>query len=280
MKTSPRLFAFILMPFHQSYNDVYKLGIKSACESVGIYCERVDEQIFQESILEHVYNQISKADIVIADMSGRNPNVFYEAGYAHAIGKTTILLTNKAEDIPFDLKHFQHIVYGESISFLKEELSKRLLWIAEHPNPTEEPSKIFFDMFLGQYNLLQHKVIYECPLQRVPDFNFTIHNPTPYTFEPGNFRIGILAPEKYKDARTKSVEKVKLPDNKQMYMLPYLDNLFPDSYASFSIMFNHQPERDEIDGFIVRVFSKIGTFDYPFFVSLGSTDNEEKIRTA
>jgi len=280
MKTSPKLFGFVLMPFDQSFNDVYKLGIKAACESVGIYCERVDEQIFQETILERVYNQISKADIVIADMSGRNPNVFYEVGYAHAIGKTTILLTNKAEDIPFDLKHFQHIVYDGSISRLKEELSKRLLWIIEHPNPKELPQKIYFNIFLGQYNLLQHNVIYECPENEVPYPKFTIHNPTPYTFEPGKFRIGILSPERYAYTRTQGIETVKLPDKKHMFMLPYLENLFPDAYGSFELMFNEKPEMGQTEKFIIRIFSEIGTFDYPFFITSGSTTGDAVIKTA
>ena len=96
------------MPFSGEFDDVYQLGIKEVCKSAGAYCERVDEQIFHESILERVYNQIAKADFIIADMTGRNANVFYEVGYAHALGKRTILLTRGAEDIPFDLKHFPH----------------------------------------------------------------------------------------------------------------------------------------------------------------------------
>ena len=48
-------------------------------------------------------------------MTGRNPNVFYETGYAHALGKHVILLTQEAKDIPFDLKHYQHIIYAKRI---------------------------------------------------------------------------------------------------------------------------------------------------------------------
>ena len=66
------------MPFDASFDDVYDLGIKPAANSAGAYCERVDEQIFEGSILARVYNQIAKADLIVADMSGRNPNVFYE----------------------------------------------------------------------------------------------------------------------------------------------------------------------------------------------------------
>jgi nucleoside 2-deoxyribosyltransferase len=91
--TTPKPFCFVLMPFSESFSDIYELGIKEACNDAGAYCERVDEQIFQERILDRIYNQIAKADIIIADMTGKNPNVFYEVGYAHALGKNTILLT-------------------------------------------------------------------------------------------------------------------------------------------------------------------------------------------
>lgn len=93
------------MPFDESFDDTYQLGIKASCEQTNAYCERVDEQIFQETILDRIYNQIARADLIIADMSGRNPNVFYEVGYAHALNKPTILITKSAADIPFDLKH-------------------------------------------------------------------------------------------------------------------------------------------------------------------------------
>ncbi|HYG61069.1 MAG TPA: hypothetical protein VEL74_00690 [Thermoanaerobaculia bacterium] len=85
--TKPKSFVFVLMPFDESFDDVYEAGIKPACKDAGAYCERVDEQIFVESILARVYNQIAKADVIIAEMTGRNPNVFYEVGYAHALNK-------------------------------------------------------------------------------------------------------------------------------------------------------------------------------------------------
>src|SRR5689334_18572326 len=117
------------MPFELAFDDVYQLGIKRAADAAGAYAERVDEQIFNESILQRVYNQIAKADLIVADMTGRNPNVFYEVGYAHALGKTVVLLTTHADDIPFDLKHYPHIVYGGRIVELKRELEKRLRFL-------------------------------------------------------------------------------------------------------------------------------------------------------
>lgn len=131
MKNQPKPFVFVLMPFDEALDDVYKFGIKGAAESAGAYAERLDEQIFNEGMLDRIFNQINKADVVVADMTGRNPNVFYEVGYAHALGKNVILLTQSADDIPFDLKHQQHLVYDGSISKLQEILSEKIKWSLE-----------------------------------------------------------------------------------------------------------------------------------------------------
>jgi hypothetical protein len=129
--TQPKPFVFVLMPFSNDFEDIYEVGIKPACIEAGSYCERVDEQIFDGSILDRVYNQINKADLLVADMTDRNPNVFYEVGYAHALGKRVILLTQRVEDIPFDLRPYPHIVYGDSITTLKAELVKRVSWFLQ-----------------------------------------------------------------------------------------------------------------------------------------------------
>jgi hypothetical protein len=122
------MFAFVLMPFGEEFDDVYKLGIKETAAELGILAERVDEQLFREGILERIYRQIEAADFIVADMSGQNPNVFYEVGYAHAKGKLCILMTKDTSDIPFDLKHHRHIVYGTSIAGLKDRLREELNW--------------------------------------------------------------------------------------------------------------------------------------------------------
>lgn len=123
-----RPFVFVLMPFRSDFEDVYRLGIKQTSENLGLRAERVDEQLYEEPMLERIYHQIKRADIIIADMTGQNPNVFYEVGFAHAKNKLCILLTQDASDIPFDLKQHRHIIYGGSITNLKEELNKNLQW--------------------------------------------------------------------------------------------------------------------------------------------------------
>lgn len=135
--TSPKPFCFVLMPFASEFNDVYEFGIKGACTDAGLYCERVDEQVFLGSMLDRIYSQISRADILVADMSGKNSNVFYEVGYAHALGRPVLLLTREASDIPFDLKHFPHIVYGDQIKSLRGQLARRISMLREAPDPTK-----------------------------------------------------------------------------------------------------------------------------------------------
>lgn len=122
---SPKAIIFVLMPFSNDFRDVY-FGIKSACNSVDAACERVDEQVVDDSIIEQVYKEIKRADIIISDMTGKNANVFYETGYAKALGKKIIFITQKAEDIVFDVLHYQHIIYKGSVWDLHDALVDRL----------------------------------------------------------------------------------------------------------------------------------------------------------
>lgn len=124
-------FAFVLMPFAAEFDDVYKLGVQAVAAELGVVAERVDEQIYTETMLERIYRQIEAADFVIADMTGRNPNVFYEVGYAHARGKLCTLITRDADDIPFDLKHHRHLVYGGSLQNLRAMLSQEIAWLKD-----------------------------------------------------------------------------------------------------------------------------------------------------
>ncbi len=138
-RTTPKPFVFVLMPFAKEFGDVYEIGIKEAADKAGAYAERVDEQMFLEGMLERVYNQINKADVLVADMTGCNPNVFYEVGYAHALGKIVVLLARDAASIPFDLQHRQHLIY-DNVAQLREQLAERLLWALEESKKRSLPA--------------------------------------------------------------------------------------------------------------------------------------------
>ena len=147
---SGKIFAFVLMPFGAEFQDTYRLGIKAAAEEQGILAERVDEQFFhKEGILTRIYEQIKIADMIIADMTGRNPNVFYEVGYAHALGKNCLLITSKSDDIPFDLKHHRHIIYGSSITKLKDDLARDISFLKTEILEKKRPFGVEFGNVFG-----------------------------------------------------------------------------------------------------------------------------------
>jgi hypothetical protein len=162
--TSPKPFVFVLMPFDPKFDDLYKYGIKGAADDAGAYAERVDEQIFVEGMMERVFNQINKADVIVADMTGRNPNVFYEVGYAHALNKIVLLLTQNTDDIPFDLKHRPHIVYGGSIAELRPELSRRIEWgISQLERSSHDQDKNRISLTINDINIHEAGVEDEIP---------------------------------------------------------------------------------------------------------------------
>jgi hypothetical protein len=107
-----RKTCFVLMPFASAFDAVYKCGIQPAMSSRPWVCTRADEIHQTHEIIDQIWENILRADLVIADLTGRNPNVFYELGYAHAQNKNTILLTQSIDDVPFDLRHRRLVQYS------------------------------------------------------------------------------------------------------------------------------------------------------------------------
>ncbi len=102
--------AFILMPFAPKFNTIYE-SVKGAVREASWYCARADNIVHTRDILTVIYEEIERCDLVIADLTGSNPNVYYELGYAHASGRNTILLTQDLRKLPFDLRQRLVIEY-------------------------------------------------------------------------------------------------------------------------------------------------------------------------
>lgn len=117
--------AFVVMPFAKEYDDVYMLGIREVAESLGLVAERADEIQHNDSIPDVIRQRINRSDVVIPETTLHNPNVYYEVGLAHGIGRPTVLICKDVGAIPFDLAAINHIVYG-SIIELREMLAQRL----------------------------------------------------------------------------------------------------------------------------------------------------------
>lgn len=117
---------FVVMPFTSEFNDVYVLGIREVAERLGIIVERADNIEHNQSILDLIKAKIIACDLVVAETTVHNPNVFYEVGFAHGISKETILICKEVEQIPFDLAQTNHVVYSGIVE-LREKLEKRLI---------------------------------------------------------------------------------------------------------------------------------------------------------
>lgn len=105
---------FVMMPFQESLKPIYDEYILPAVLSVPLTCKRGDDFFSNQAIMDEVWSAIYHAQLCIADCSGRNPNVFYELGIAHTLGRPCILIAQSAEDIPFDIGHRRVMVYSPS----------------------------------------------------------------------------------------------------------------------------------------------------------------------
>ncbi len=125
--------ASAMMPFDASFTAVYA-SIKQAANNVGFDCKRADDIWEHASIIQDVVSLIDQSKVVICDCSGRNPNVFYEAGIAHTLGREVILITQSEYDIPFDLRHLRYIKYlnnSEGLAALTRSLQSRMRTIID-----------------------------------------------------------------------------------------------------------------------------------------------------
>lgn len=112
---------FVVMQFSKEYNDLFEEVIKPVSEKFGYECIRADEYYTGTPILTDIIKSIQESNAIIAEITPDNPNVFYEIGYSHAVGKPTILLCDKKrEKLPFDLSGFRTLFYENTIAGKKK----------------------------------------------------------------------------------------------------------------------------------------------------------------
>jgi hypothetical protein len=107
---------FIVMPFSiESLNIVYEDFVRpTLVDRCQLRPERGDDVFGSNVIMDDITKSIRRARLIIADLTGRNPNVFYEVGIAHALNKQVLLMTQSIDDVPFDLRHRRALVYEYS----------------------------------------------------------------------------------------------------------------------------------------------------------------------
>jgi nucleoside 2-deoxyribosyltransferase len=118
---------FVIMPFQQDFEDVYqtiKVSVKDALARDGVDCFRLDETQAAGRIIPLLMDALDTASLCIADLSGLRPNVMWEVGYAMALGKHPILITQDKDALPFDISDMQSIRYDRG--HLNQTLAKPL----------------------------------------------------------------------------------------------------------------------------------------------------------
>ncbi len=114
---------FVVMPFRAELNFLYLYLRDYLDRKHGLVCERGDHRILTIPLVEKGRKQILDADVIIADISGRNANVFYELGMAEAYGKKVVLITgDPVEEAPTDIRHLEFIKYNlaNHVDFLEK----------------------------------------------------------------------------------------------------------------------------------------------------------------
>lgn len=118
----------VMMPFDAGFSPVYD-ALKHAATSTGLTCRRADDIWDDDAIIQDVVSLIYRSQVVIADLTGKNANVFYEVGIAHTLGRDAILLTQHPDDVPFDLRHLRYVRYlanSEGLTKLQADVETRL----------------------------------------------------------------------------------------------------------------------------------------------------------
>ena len=136
---------FVMMPFASPIGDYYSSVYKPAIEKAGLLPVRADNDIFGAGkIMDQVWSGINAAKVLVAELTTKNPNVFYELGIAHALHKPVVLVSSNEGDVPFDLKHIRVIYYDKNDPFWGQKLLNK---VAENIiSALKNPEEAVFNM--------------------------------------------------------------------------------------------------------------------------------------
>jgi hypothetical protein len=127
-----RIDVFVLMPFNAAMEKVYTHHIKKLGDELGVNIQRADDTFSPGPFMEKVWDGICAAQLIIADCTQKNPNVFYEIGMAHTVGKTVVLITRSNDDIPSDIKHYNYIPYEYDPEGVDQLIEKLRIFMKGH----------------------------------------------------------------------------------------------------------------------------------------------------
>ena len=128
VRRAPRKSVFVAMPFKPQYDDTYLVAIQPASLAAGAASARIDHAQFTGDIVREIESRIARCRAVVADLSESRPNVLYEVGVAHALGRPVIqICSTPLKDLPFDVRNNKTISYSVGqTSSLKTKLVRAL----------------------------------------------------------------------------------------------------------------------------------------------------------
>lgn len=139
---------FVMQPFGGHLGTYYESIFKPAIEQAGLTPVRADDDIFATGkIMDQVWRGIRQATVLVAELTSKNPNVFYELGLAHALEKPVILVSSNQEDVPFDLRHIRAIFYDQNDPFWGKKLIDKVAdnITSAMTNPEEAIFRVNYD---------------------------------------------------------------------------------------------------------------------------------------
>jgi hypothetical protein len=130
---------FVMMPFALPLGEYYIKIFEPAIIKSGLKPMRADDEIFGTGkIIDQIWKGINSSKVLIAELTSRNPNVFYELGIAHALKKPVVLISENEKDVPFDLQHVRVIYYDKNDPFwgqkLIDKIAENILSAVKNPN--------------------------------------------------------------------------------------------------------------------------------------------------
>lgn len=118
---------FFMMPFGNPFDERYYEIYRSATERAGLEAKRADSLLRPSPIIKDIWEYIRTSKVLIADLTGPNPNVMYELGLAHAHSRPVILLSDSIDNIPFDLRHLRVLLYSTAKPNWANEFEDRIV---------------------------------------------------------------------------------------------------------------------------------------------------------
>jgi hypothetical protein len=136
-KPKTKSTCFTIMPFGDWFDDYYQDLYCPAIHAAGLEPKRADDLYRPSTIINDIWSYTQSAKLILADLTGKNPNVFYELGLAHALAKPAILIAESIDDVPFDLRSLRILTYNKNQpdwgTGLRENITKSIKEIVDSP---------------------------------------------------------------------------------------------------------------------------------------------------